>query len=229
MVGTVPSPTLLVLAKEPIPGRVKTRLCPPLTGSEAARLAEAALRDSVAAARAVPGARAVLVLEGRPPTWLPADVAVVAQRGGGLDERLAAAYEDVGGGVLIGMDTPQVTPALLGAALDALSREDVDSVLGLAEDGGWWAIGLAVSDPDVFLGVPMSTAGTGAAQEARLRARGDRVHLLGVLVDVDHVAEAERVAAAAPATHFAATWAELTGHPPSAADRPSDRRSDRRR
>jgi rSAM/selenodomain-associated transferase 1 len=198
-----------VLAKEPVPGRVKTRLCPPLSPAQAADLAAAALRDSVEAAVGVAGARVVLVLEGAPPAWLPAEVAVVAQRGDGLDERLAAAYDDVGGGVLIGMDTPQVTPALLREALDALGAPEVDSVLGHARDGGWWAIGLERGDPDVFLGVPMSTERTGAAQEARLRARGDRVHLLPELVDVDHAAEAAEVAAAATGTRFARAWGSL--------------------
>lgn len=211
MVVAVPADALLVLAKEPVAGRAKTRLCPPLTPQQAADVAGAALRDSVEAARAVAGARVVLVLEGRAPTWLPGDVAVVTQRGAGLDERLAAAYDDVGGGLLIGMDTPQVTPELLGEALAALARPDVDSVLGHAEDGGWWAIGLQNADPGVFLGVPMSTELTGAAQERRLRERGDRVQLLPTLVDVDYADAAAQVAAEAPTTRFAAAWTALAG------------------
>ncbi|MDG4866242.1 glycosyltransferase, partial [Streptomyces sp. T-3] len=63
--------TLLVIAKEPLPGRVKTRLTPPFTPVEAAELAEAALTDTLAVVRALPARRRILVLDGRPGPWLP--------------------------------------------------------------------------------------------------------------------------------------------------------------
>ncbi|MCX3061687.1 glycosyltransferase, partial [Streptomyces sp. GXMU-J5] len=92
--GTPDGPTLLVLAKEPVAGRVKTRLTPPFTPREAAALAEAALRDTLDAALAAPVRRRVLVLAGEPGPWLPPGFDVVPQRGDGLDERIAAAFED---------------------------------------------------------------------------------------------------------------------------------------
>ena len=64
---------------------------------------------------------------------------MVSQRGSGFGERLAAAWSEIGGPALqIGMDTPQVTPALLDLASAALEAPDIDAVLGPAEDGGWW-------------------------------------------------------------------------------------------
>ena len=90
-------PALLVIAKEPVPGRVKTRLTPPCTPEQAAALARAALEDTLAAALAVDREiRRVLVLDGEPGTWAPDGFELIAQRGEGLAERLAAAFEDAG-------------------------------------------------------------------------------------------------------------------------------------
>ena len=200
-------PALIVLAKAPVPGRVKTRLCPPCTPRDAAALAAAALSDTLLAAAATPAARHVLVLDGEIGRGIPSQFDVVPQVGGGLGARLAAAFAAVGApALLIGMDTPQITPALLVAALDRLGRADTDAVLGLADDGGYWAVGLGVPCPTVFAGVPMSTARTGIAQLESLRRHGLRVALLPHLRDVDLYDDAAAVAAAAPSTRFAARF-----------------------
>src|SRR5437899_16067 len=79
--------------------------------------AAAALTDTLAAVAATPAA-ATVVLEGEPGPWLPEGIVVIRQRGRGLDERLQASFEDAGTPALvIGSDTPQVTPKLLGQAL----------------------------------------------------------------------------------------------------------------
>jgi rSAM/selenodomain-associated transferase 1 len=213
---------LVVLAKAPRPGRVKTRLCPPCTPEEAAHIAAAALADTMAAVQATPAVRRTLVVDADHPA--PAGWSVLAQRGGGLGERLAHAFADTAlPGVptlLIGMDTPQVTPAhltaaarLLGAAEAKRRRSATDAVLGPAEDGGWWALGLRDPAHAVVLpGVPMSTAETGARTEAALRARGLRIAPLVVLRDVDTAADAWAVAARCGAgSRFAAAVPELVG------------------
>jgi uncharacterized protein len=203
-------PNLAVIAKAPLPGRVKTRLCPPCTPTQAAGLAEAALRDTLAACLAVPCSRRLLVLDGEPGSWNDPGFELIMQRGGTLDERLAAAFEDASGlTLLIGMDTPQVTPELLAAGLARLADPEVDAVLGPALDGGYWAIGLRRPDPRAFLGVPMSTAGTGKAQLARLQALGLTVRLLPELRDVDHLDDARAAAAAARGTRFEAAFRSL--------------------
>ncbi len=195
---------LLVIAKEPLPGRVKTRLSPPCTPHEAAALAAAALADTLAAAQAARlPARRMLVLDGRPGRWVPEGFEVIAQRGNGLAERLAAAFDDAGErAFLVGMDTPQVTPELLDAGLATL--EDHDASFGAALDGGYWGIGLARPDARVFAGVPMSDPSTGAVQRVRLAALGLRTAILPPLRDVDTIADARAVAAAAPDGRFAA-------------------------
>lgn len=208
------SRTIAVIAKAPVAGRSKTRLCPPYTPRQAAELAEAALRDTLAAVGATVCDRRVLVLDGEPGAWLPHGFEILAQRGDGLGERLAAAFADIGDTTfLVGMDTPQLTPALLGAGLDALAQSD--AVLGDAVDGGYWGIGLgprARRDPTlatVFHGVPMSEDDTGAAQLRRLHDLGLSVGRLPVLRDVDRIADAVAVAAQIPASRFAAAVGAL--------------------
>ena len=202
---------LLVIAKSPAPGRVKTRLVPPCSPEQAAHLAGAALGDTLAAAAlARRAARRVLVLDGAAGAWVPRGFEIVAQRGDGLAARLAAAFEDVGGpAFLVGMDTPQVTPQLLDAGLGAL--DGADAVFGAALDGGYWGIGLRRADPAAFRGVPMSQATTGVAQRVRLAELGLRTAVLPPLRDVDTIADARAVAADAPATRFAATLASIEG------------------
>jgi hypothetical protein len=195
---------LLVIAKEPRPGRVKTRLTPPYSAGQAAELAEAALGDTLDTVAATPAARRVLALSGEPGPWLPPGFEVIAQRGAGLDERLAAAFGDAYRGrpmVLIGMDTPQVTTALLIEAGRALNGHH--AVFGPAADGGFWLLGLRRPAPRLLIGVPMSRADTGAVQLARLRRAGLRVALMPELTDVDTAADADRVAACAPHGRFA--------------------------
>jgi len=206
-------PRLVVVARAPVPGRCKTRLCPPLTPAEAALVAEAALADTLEAVAGAASCRPLLALDGEPGDWFHPGFDLVAQRGGGLDERLAAAFEDAAGpAVVIGMDTPQVTSALLRRAVAVLSDPEVDAVLGPAVDGGWWALGLRRPDPNALLGVPMSTPWTGRFQQARLRALGLRVRGLPARRDVDRIGDALAVAAEAPASRFAAamsSWARL--------------------
>lgn len=215
---------ILVLAKEPLPGRVKTRLCPPCSPEQAATVARAALADTLRAVAAVDVrvSRRILVLDGRPGSWLPNCVEVIPQRGVGLTERLAAAFEDAGGpGLLVGMDTPQVTPALLQRGLDRLRVPGTDAVLAPASDGGWWSIGLLEPDPRVFLGVPMSTGRTFDAQLARLSSLRLRVRALPLLRDVDRMEDALAVSSLVPRSRFARAVAEVEMDPATLAYLPS--------
>ncbi len=202
---SLPAPALAVIAKAPVAGRVKTRLCPPCTPQQAAALAGAALRDTLAAVAATPAHRHVLVLEGEPGDWVPQGFEVIPQRGDGLAARLADAFATIGEPtLLVGMDTPQVTAQMLIEGTALLRIEGVDAVQGDADDGGYWAIGLQRPDPAAFAGVPMSVDHTGAAQRARLAELGLTVADLPPLRDVDTIEDAVAVAAQAPGSHFAA-------------------------
>lgn len=207
---TVSRPALLVIAKAPLPGRAKTRLCPPLSPAQAAALAEAALTDTLEAVLAAPAARRVLVLDGEPGAWLPPGIEVIPQRPLSFAGRLAGAFADAGGpALLIGMDTPQVTGTLLADSLRRLGEPDTDAVLGHCDDGGYWAIGLRRPDRRIFEGVPMSSPQTGARQQRRLEQLGLRTGLLAVLRDVDRFEDAVAVARQAPAGRFARALAAV--------------------
>lgn len=205
--------TVVVLAKSPVAHRVKTRLTPAFSAREAAALAQAAIRDTLDVVTSGPS-RAVVAWDGPHRTWLPAPATVVSQRGDGLDERLTNVFADVFGDgtdeptLLVGMDTPQLTAAHLD-----VDWSGVDAVLGLSEDGGFWAVGLRRHHPEAFLGVPMSTPATGAAQLARLRRLGLRVGALPRLRDVDTPEDAAAVAALAPDTRFARLHRRLVAGP----------------
>jgi len=196
---------LLVIAKQPVPGRVKTRLCPPCTPEQAAAVADAALRDTLDAADRTPAVRRTLVVHGR--YTPPAGWSVVHQRGDGLGERLANAFAGTArpgtASLLVGMDTPQLDADLLTRVASGL--DGADAVLGPAEDGGWWV--LALRDPhqaSALTGVRMSTSDTGADTAGALRRRGLTVATAPPLRDVDTAADAWAVAAAHPDGRFAA-------------------------
>jgi rSAM/selenodomain-associated transferase 1 len=197
---------LVVLAKAPVAGRSKTRLCPPCRPDEAAAIAEASLADTLAAASRARFDTYTLALEGEPGRWLPAGVRVVPQRGGGLDERIAGALQDVGGeAVLIGMDTPQATTSLLNTCAEELGSPGTDAVLGEAVDGGWWVLGMRRPSREAFIGVPMSTDVTAVEQRRRLVALGLRVGDLPVLRDVDRFHDAVTVSSDVPGSRFERT------------------------
>lgn len=214
---------LLVVAKAPVPGRVKTRLAVGVGDETAARLAAAALADTLTtAAASVGAARCVLALDGDLADPAVVDGAMLAalvdgwsvlpQVEGDLGVRLAAAHAACGPGpvVQIGMDTPQVTRSDLLQVARGLA--DADAVLGPASDGGWWALG--VRDPSVaaaIAGVPMSRPTTGADTRDALGEAGWRVGTASTLSDVDTAADAAVVAALAPEGRFARCWRETAG------------------
>lgn len=214
---------LLLVAKAPVAGEVKTRLAATVGPDAAADVAAAALLDTVrACAEAVGVDRCRLALHGdlrsavrgHELTEAVTGWTVIGQRGGDFGARLAHAHLDVaheGPVVQIGMDTPQVRPADLAAVAGGLT--DHGAVLAAAEDGGWWALGLAEPAHGVHLaGVPMSTPTTGADTRRALEGAGLRVADGPVLRDVDTAADADAVAAAcAPESEFARAWASAGG------------------
>ena len=207
----------LMVAKAPVPGLAKTRLTPPATPTQAAEIAASALLDSLDAIMATPGAVPVVAMTGCLTNAVRCDelrsrlgtVIVVEQRGTLFADRLANAHADAARHcpglpiVQIGMDTPQVTPALLDATASAL--DDADAVLGPAADGGWWVLG--VRDPtvaDLLRPVPMSTPDTFRDTWHALVNGALRVGKIDELSDVDTMADALRVAGDIPNSRFAA-------------------------
>lgn len=213
MRGLSTRPVVLIVAKAPVPGRVKTRLIGAFTPHEAAALAAAALLDTLDACRLAADrtdAEVVVALDGRledavaDATIAAAlrDVRVIGQRGDGLGARLAHAHNDAAGPfgttIQVGMDTPHVDPGVLVDAVATLRDADgADALLGPAHDGGWWALGLRRAGAARCLsGVPMSRADTGALTLAALSEECRRVGHLPALGDVDTVDDVVAVASA---------------------------------
>jgi uncharacterized protein len=209
----------LVMAKAPVAGRVKTRLGAEIGMHAAARVAAAALLDTLAACREACD-DLHLALDGRLDGCIGeralrrqlAGWTVHPQRGATLGERLARAHRDAAGPgptVQIGMDTPHVTAAQLRRAAERTGEGQ--AVLGPAQDGGWWV--LALQDPSAasgLAGVRMSCTDTFRRTWEALRGAGHTVHLAETVRDVDTVADAEAVAATQVDGHFRRAWQQVS-------------------
>ena len=186
------------MAKAPRPGKVKTRLAPPLTLEQSAALNICFLRDTAEnlSAVAADGRAAGLVCytpvgdEALFEGLLPEDFSLVPQRGDGFGERLLAAAEDIlacgfGAVCLIDSDSPTVPAAAFEQAVAELAREGDRIVLGPSEDGGYYLIGLKQAHPEPFSGIHWSTATVYAETIAAARAAGIEIVELPLWYDVD--------------------------------------------
>jgi glycosyltransferase A (GT-A) superfamily protein (DUF2064 family) len=194
---------VLVVAKAPVPGLAKTRLAASIGDTAAADIAAAALLDTLDAVASAPVEHRVVALtgdlsrasRGDEITCRLEDFTVIPQRGANFADRLANAHADASTGLpvlQIGMDTPQVTADLLAACGRELTR--ADAVLGFADDGGWWLLGvLRPSMADCLRTVPMSRPDTGASTLAALRGSGVDVVVVGELADFDTVDDIDAV------------------------------------
>lgn len=185
------------MAKAPTPGRVKTRLVPPLTPDEAADFYAAMLADTIAwLQEAAVGTVHAAVTPAEfdrsllPPTWN-----VFPQITGDLGARLTAAFARVcdrmpSPVIAFGVDSPTLPPAYVHRAAAALVRADV--VLGPTEDGGCYAIGLRNVPAAFFRGVAWSTAAVCRQLAERAEQRGLTCHVLPAWYDLDTEDDIER-------------------------------------
>jgi glycosyltransferase A (GT-A) superfamily protein (DUF2064 family) len=198
---------LVLIAKETLPGKVKTRLHPPLSLEQAAELAAVSISDTLRGTAHLPTTGRILAFDGDP-AHVPAGAEnffLLPQVDGTLDLRLGAIFDFCQGPtLLIGMDTPQITAADLAPAFEAWP-DDIDAWFGPASDGGFWALGLKNPTGDLLRGIPMSQSDTGRHQLKRLMDAGLRVGMLPELTDVDTIENAFDVAAIAPHSEFART------------------------
>jgi rSAM/selenodomain-associated transferase 1 len=191
---------LIVFGKVPEPGAVKTRLSPPLSPQQAARLYEAFLRDAFVQYRRHPVD--CLFYLGSPEPALPQGlvpqgVKVHLQRGRGLGVRMSNAFKasfEAGYGrlVIIGTDHPTLPPAYVGRAFRAL--EPPGSVaIGPSEDGGFYLLGMNRYFPELFDGMRYSHAGVFEATRARAERTGARLTILPEWYDIDTPSDLERL------------------------------------
>jgi rSAM/selenodomain-associated transferase 1 len=193
---------IAVMAKAPRPGRVKTRLTPPLSRAGSARLARCFLLDTIAGVAQVERARRVVLYTPRTSRQLFRRMAggfiLVPQRSGDLGRRLASAFRDLlhlglGPVVVIGTDVPSLPTSILEEALSRLDDPRVDAVLGPSEDGGYYLVGLRKLSPDLFRRIAWSTPKVFEQTIARSRAQRLRIRLLPRWWDVDTPEDLDRL------------------------------------
>ncbi len=194
--------TLVVMAKAPIPGEVKTRLCPPLDGRQCAQLHESFVLDTLEKASAVPDAE--LVISYAPAGMLsffreaaPDADGYLLQKGKDLGKRLWHCLERVcepgRAVVVIGADSPTLPVRCLELAFDALASGRVDVVLGPVSDGGYYLIGMTFPYPELFEGINWSTPEVLDKSIERTAELGLDWYLLPEWYDVDTPADLTRL------------------------------------
>ena len=195
--------TLLIHAKAPLPGLAKSRLLDPARGHDddfVARLSDAFLRDTLD--HASRGGADEIVLHYTPELAAPYFRALLEsarlepQPEVSFGERLITAFarcfaRGAGRVVAIGMDTPHLEASTIARAFEALDRTDV--VIGPAEDGGYYLIGMRRRIDLMFEDIDWSTDRVAAQTRARARACGATIVELGVLFDVDRPEDLARL------------------------------------
>jgi rSAM/selenodomain-associated transferase 1 len=186
---------LIIFARYPTPGQVKTRLIPRLGAVGAAHLyrqmAEQTLHHALSLAAQRPLGIGVWYTGGEAAAlaaWLGPQVAYHRQHGGDLGQRLQAAFAGAFAQghravVAIGTDCPDLNTALLAEAFDQLQHHSL--VLGPARDGGYYLIGLREPQPRLFEGIPWSSATVLATTVERADQLGLMPAYLATLSDVD--------------------------------------------
>ena len=194
---------LAAMAKVPIAGAVKTRLCPPLRPDAAAELARCFLEDRVEQLGAVSAGDRLVAFT--PPeeaaavrALVPPDVRIVPQQGVDLGARMNGLLTDLlvegyAGALVVGTDTPTLPTAYLAEAAAVLREAAADVVLGPTEDGGYYLIGLPAPAPELFVDMAWSTATVCEETLRRARAAGRRVSVLPPWFDIDRIADLARL------------------------------------
>ena len=187
-----------LMAKAPLPGEVKTRLVPPLTPDEAAALNVCFLRDMAANINSVRETEVAAGLMVYTPAdsqsafdgVLPEPFTLLAQRGTSLGERLCNATDDLlkqgyGAVCLINSDSPTLPRSILIRAIESLATDGDRVVLGAAEDGGYYLIGLKHAHSNLFNEIAWSTSDVLARTRQRAAEIDLPVELLPPWYDVD--------------------------------------------
>ncbi len=198
---------MIIMAKQPVQGAVKTRLCPPLTAESATLLYDAFLRDTVymvaegcMLAGDVTPALAYAPAEAHDyfKVMLPENFVLLPQSGGDLGERLSnlpaqaqkLGYTTV---AIISSDSPTLPAAVAAECFAQLSKPNVDVVLGPCEDGGYYLIGMKAPQPTLFTGITWSTGGVTCETIQAAAKAGLNVALLPLWYDADTIEDLERM------------------------------------
>jgi uncharacterized protein len=191
---------LAIFAKQPVPGAVKTRLCPPLSPAAAAELYRCMLLDTIAKASSIPDIAPHLFYAGAADAGcfrhLSGGMPCLPQEGTDLGERMASCFRTLSAAgfdavAIVGSDSPDLPAGFIGAAFDRLAA-GADAVFGPSADGGYYLAVMGRLYPELFSGIAWSSEQVMAQTLARAREAGIGVELLPEWYDVDTVADLER-------------------------------------
>lgn len=196
------APIIVLFAKQPVPGQVKTRLTPPLTSEQACRLYQAALQESVVRLLAT-GLPLLLCYSGSR-AWFSTTfpgLSLMAQSDGDLGQRLSDVLQQafsLGSGpvVLAGSDCPDLPLSLIEELLEALQVTDVVTIP--CRDGGYAMIGVRRWVPTLFSEIPWSTSAVLDATRRRCQEHGLSFYQTAGWEDLDELADLQRLVARAP-------------------------------
>ncbi|MBT0663518.1 TIGR04282 family arsenosugar biosynthesis glycosyltransferase [Geobacter pelophilus] len=194
---------LLIFAKWPEPGKVKTRLSPPLETHEATELYRCMLLDTLENSADIIGTSRMIFFDGEPGRsadfkLLAPDAEVVVQEGDDLGERLANAfakafafgYRSV---AVVGTDSPHMPVARISEAFHLLNSQCADVIFGPSEDGGYYLVAMNSLNPGVFADIPWSSQDTLARSLEKTESLGLSPALLATGFDLDTVADLLRL------------------------------------
>ncbi|MCM8794198.1 MAG: TIGR04283 family arsenosugar biosynthesis glycosyltransferase [Candidatus Omnitrophica bacterium] len=194
---------LIVMAKAPVPGQVKTRLLPVLSPEGAARLARRFLKETVALVEGIPGIQPVVAVS--PPEAMEQireligpSMRLIPQPAGDLGVRLQELFRQffaagAGGVIALGTDHPGLPKESLQKAAAELRRGRDRLVLGPTHDGGYYLIGLNRPHAELFQGIPWSTSEVLRTTVARAKSAGLRIIELPPWYDVDRPEDLQRI------------------------------------
>ncbi len=204
-----------IFAKEPVAGRVKTRMCPPLSPSQAAALYETSLRETVASMRQ--GHFDLVLFYAGEAEWFRKafpELRLRPQQGADLGERMADALQQLltnhEKAALIGTDSPDLPPALVEEAFAALDGGGL--VVIPARDGGYALVGERGHHPEMFRDIPWSTAEVLPATRRRAAELSLRLREVGEWEDLDDLESLQNLMRRSPSSRTAAFARENLGH-----------------
>lgn len=196
------SRALLIFARRPRPGRVKTRLSPFLSPEDAAALYDCMVRDIVTRTAALDVTGRFLFFEmeeGAEEYFRSVDgtLLLLPQEGEGLGERLVSAFREVfrrgyGEAAVVGTDSPDLPLSFIREAFGRLEGGAADVLFGPAEDGGYYLVALRGEEPEIFRDVPWSTERVLEVSLRRAADAGLRAGLLPRWYDIDGPADLAR-------------------------------------
>jgi rSAM/selenodomain-associated transferase 1 len=201
-IGKISDQALILFAKEPIPGKVKTRLVPPLTPEGAAELYGSMLRDTIARIGLLKGIDRYLFYDGENGaldffTEAAPGMTCLPQKGADLGKRMAETLRHVfgkghGAAVIIGSDSPDLPTEFISNAFTLLAAGDCDAVFGPTEDGGYYLVGMTRLHQELFIDIPWSSDRVMDETLDRAARAGIRTSLLPAWHDVDSESDLHR-------------------------------------